>query len=174
MSICLLIHTSLLNSFLSYAFFAAPFLIHRLPFSTLQDKSPFEKLFHRLLDYHHLKVFGCACFHLLKPYNSNKLQPKTSQCIFLWYPLEYKSYLCFNMSSAKLFTSRHVIFNKSTFPYSTLTSNSPPSSIPPSTSTSTNSTSFTPFLLVLINSNSRYLIQQSLQMRYWKLVSLST
>ncbi|KAA0034935.1 putative mitochondrial protein [Cucumis melo var. makuwa] len=50
-------------------------------------------------------------------------------------------------TSAKLFTSRHVIFNKSTFPYSTLTSNSPPSSIPPSTSTSTNSTSFTPFLL---------------------------
>ncbi|TYK05476.1 Reverse transcriptase, RNA-dependent DNA polymerase [Cucumis melo var. makuwa] len=55
---------------------------------------------------------------------------------------------------AKLFTSRHVIFNKSTFPYSTLTSNSPPSSIRPSTSTSTNSTSFTPFLPVLINSNS--------------------
>lgn len=61
----------------SYAFAATIFLINRLPSSSLRNKSPFELLFHKLLDYLHLKTFGCACYHLLKPYNTHKIQPKT-------------------------------------------------------------------------------------------------
>lgn len=98
----------------------AVFLINRLPSLNLDNKSPFELLFQRVPDYKHLKSFGCVCYPLLKPYNSNKLQPKTSKFVFLGYPLDYKGYLCYNMSSGKYIVSRHVVFVKHLFPFLTL------------------------------------------------------
>lgn len=120
MVISLLTYASLPSCFLSFAFTTIAFLINRFPSFNLQHLSPFEKLFHRLPDYKHLKVFGCSCFPLLKSYISNKLQPKTSKCIFLGYPLEYKRVFMLqcNMSNGKLFTFRHVIFYENSFPFS--------------------------------------------------------
>lgn len=71
-----------------------PTQINRLSSLNLQHMSSFELLFSRISDYKHLKVFGCACYSLLKPYKTHKLQPKTSKCVFVGYPLEYKGYLC--------------------------------------------------------------------------------
>lgn len=104
--------------FWTFAFNTAVFLINRLPSPLLAHKSPFEILFRRPPDYSHLKIFGCACFPLLRPLNSHKLQPRTSQHVFLGYPLDFKGYLCFNMSTGKFLTSRHVIFDESLFPFS--------------------------------------------------------
>ena len=81
----------------------------------------------------HLRVFGCACFPLLKPYNSTKLQAKTKKCVFLRYAIKYKGYLCYHVHPMRLFISRHVIFDEQQFPYpdllpthsNTLTSPSP-------------------------------------------------
>jgi hypothetical protein len=61
------------------------YLINRLPCQILQLKSPFFLLYGSTPVINHLRIFGCACFHLLKPYNTHKLQPKTSTCIFLGY-----------------------------------------------------------------------------------------
>lgn len=78
MTICLLTYAAIPLKFWSYAFTTATFLINCLPSSYLKNKATFEKLFHCLPNYKHLKVFGCACVPLLKPYATNKLQPKTS------------------------------------------------------------------------------------------------
>lgn len=88
MVITFMIRASLLLKFLSYAFDAAVFHINHLPSSSLDNKSPFQCLFSRFPDYAHLKTFGCTFYPLLKPYNSHKLLPKTSSCVFLEYPLE--------------------------------------------------------------------------------------
>ena len=63
-----------------------------------------------------LKTFGCACFPLLKPYTYHKLQPKSTQCIFLGYPPLSKGYICFDPHSHKIYITPHVIFNESNFP----------------------------------------------------------
>ena len=53
------------HKFWAEAFSSAVYLVIRLPISGL-DKSPWELLFNKLLDYSRLKVFGCSCYPWLK------------------------------------------------------------------------------------------------------------
>ena len=73
-------------------------------------------LFHSLPSLTTLKTFGCACFPLLKPYTAHKLQPKSSQCIFLGYPPLSKGYICFDPHTQKVYITPHVLFHESEFP----------------------------------------------------------
>ncbi|KAM2566207.1 hypothetical protein TB1_008743 [Malus domestica] len=91
-----------------------------MPSHVLQNQSPFEILFGAVPLISHLKFFGCACFPLLKPYNSSKLQPKTMKCVFLGYASKYKGYICYAVTNHKFYISRHVIFNEQEFPYRSL------------------------------------------------------
>jgi histone deacetylase 1/2 len=95
--------------------------------SILQLKSPYLLLYGSIPILTHLKVFGCACFPLLKPYNTHKLQPKTSTCIFLGYAGQYKGYVCFSLRNHKCFVTLHVIFDESVFLYISEPSASSPS-----------------------------------------------
>ena len=70
----ILAHASLPASFWVEAFHTANYLINRLPTKGLQNDSPYHKLFSKSPQYDFLKVFGCACFPYLRPYNHNKLQ----------------------------------------------------------------------------------------------------
>ena len=119
-SFTLLQNASLPASFWSFACQTAIYLINRMPSLTTNNQSPFEVLFQSVLDVQHLRIFGCACFPLLKPYTSNKLQPKTKVCIFLGYASKYKGYICFEVSSKKCYISRHVIFDECDFLYPSL------------------------------------------------------
>jgi histone deacetylase 1/2 len=113
-----LLHTGKLPSqFWSYACLTAAYLINRMPTPVLLHKSPFELLFGSSPELNHLRIFRCACFPLLRPYNHNKLQPKTSKCVFLGYSHKYKGYLCYHVPTLRLYVSRHVIFEETQFPY---------------------------------------------------------
>ena len=113
-----LLHTAKLPSqFWSYACLTATYLINRMPTPVLLHKSPFEMLFGSSPALNHLRIFDCACFPLLRPYNHSKLQPKTSKCVFLGYGIKYKGYLCYHVPTLRLFISRHVIFDEKQFPY---------------------------------------------------------
>ena len=94
--------------FWPYAFKTTVYLINHLPTHILNYSSPFEALFHRKPNYHKLKVFGSLCFPWLKPYTSNKLEPKSSPCIFLGYSFNQSAYFCIDIKSSKVYTSCHV------------------------------------------------------------------
>ncbi|KAM2627715.1 hypothetical protein TB2_001133 [Malus domestica] len=106
--------------FWSFACQTVVYLINRMPSSTLHHKSPFELLFKVVPDINHLRIFGCSVFPLLKPYNSTKLQPKTTKCLFLGYASKYKGFICYDILHDKYYISRHVLFDESEFPYSHL------------------------------------------------------
>jgi hypothetical protein len=74
-------------------------------------------LFNQSPDYLFLKTFGCACWPNLRPYNTHKLQPRSSQCVFLGYSLLHKGYKCLHLPSNRLYISRDVIFDEPTFPF---------------------------------------------------------
>ena len=101
------------------AFVSATYLLNRLPTSTLNNLSPFESLHGRKPYYKFLRVFGCACFPYLQPYNRHKLAFKTSKCLFLRYSPFHKGYRCLH-PSGRVYIARSVAFDETTFPYQSL------------------------------------------------------
>lgn len=102
----------------------ALYLINRLPNSSVQFQVPFHVLYNKAPDYHLLKPFGCCCFPWLRPYSTNKLESRSTPCIFLGYCASTKGYRCLDPSTNKVYISRHVKFLEHDFPYPQL-SNSP-------------------------------------------------
>jgi hypothetical protein len=115
-TLALLSQSGLPLSYWSYALATANHLINKLPTPLLNMSSPWEQLHNVKSDLSYLKTFGCKCFPLLSPYNTHKLQPKTTPCIFLGYPPTTKGYLCQDPITKKLYISRHVLFNETEFP----------------------------------------------------------
>jgi histone deacetylase 1/2 len=99
-----------------HAFITAAFLINRLPTPVLNNQSPYYVLLHKQPDYKALKIFGCACFPFLRPYNSNKLNYRSQECVFLGYSSSYKGYKCLS-SDGRVYVSKDVLFNEKRFPY---------------------------------------------------------
>lgn len=100
------------------AVFTANFLTNLLPTSTLEDSaSPFQKLFNKSPEYTALRSFGCACFPTLRDYAATKFDPRSLQCVFLGYNEKYKGYRCLYPPTGRVYISRHVIFDESTYPF---------------------------------------------------------
>lgn len=123
-------------SYWSFAAQTVVSLINILPTFELNWISPQTKLYSTNPDLTQLKVFGCACYPNLRRYNTHKLEPRTRECIFIGYPPNSKAYLCLYQYTNRVYTSRHVLFNESKFPFSSTVhtihaSNSTPTSIPP-------------------------------------------
>ena len=53
----------------------------------------------------------------MTPYNKNKLQPKSKECIFLEYPPLSRGYICLDPSSNGIYIACFVLFNESLFPF---------------------------------------------------------
>lgn len=130
----LLAHASVPFRFWSDAFVTACFLINRLPTRLLHMKSPLEVLLHETPDYSFLKVFGCACWPHLRPYNNHKLEYRSKKCVFLGYSPLHKGYKCLHVPTNRVYISRDVVFDETVFPFSTLT--------PPTDTTTTSLHSF--------------------------------
>lgn len=83
--------------FWDYAFLTSVYLINRLHTTALKFDTPYIKLFNLNSDYTLLKVFGCSCFLLLRPYNKHKLQFMSQECVFLGYSISHKGYKCLDV-----------------------------------------------------------------------------
>ena len=77
----LLAHASAPLCYWNDAFATACFLINRLPSRTIEMKTPLERLLNETPDYTFFKVFGCACWPHLRPYNSHKLDFRSKKCV---------------------------------------------------------------------------------------------
>jgi histone deacetylase 1/2 len=119
----LLAHASMPLKFWDEAFATAVFLINRMPSATIQHETPLERLFNQKPEYSSLRVFGCACWPNLRPYNQHKLEFRSRQCVFIGYSPLHKGFKCLDVSSGRVFISRDVIFDESIFPFSELHSN---------------------------------------------------
>lgn len=110
------------------AFTTAVLLINSLPSSVLAGKTPSECLLNKSVDYSSFKVFGCACYPCLRPYQQHKFAYHTERCVYLGPSPSHKGHKCMN-SSGRTYISRHVKFDETFFPFSQdfLTSGTSPS-----------------------------------------------
>jgi hypothetical protein len=74
-------------------------------------------LFNKELNYSLLKILGCLCFSLTRPYNKHKLELRSQPYIFIGYAISQKGYRCLNLSSNKKIISRNVQFDENNFPF---------------------------------------------------------
>lgn len=113
-------HASLPPSFWHHALQMATYLLNVLPSKLLGNKSPLEVLYTRVPSYDHIRVFGCLCYPLIPSTTINKLQPRSTPCVFLGYPTHHRGYKCYDLSSHKIIICRHVLFDEHTFPFASL------------------------------------------------------
>jgi hypothetical protein len=94
-------------------------VINHLPTPLLSHKTPFEKLFGKLLSYSHLAY--ATVVHV-----PHKFAPRAQRCVFLGYPIGQKAYKLYDLTTHKMFTSRDVVFHETIFPYESIPSTSTP------------------------------------------------
>ena len=83
-------------------------------------KTPIEVLLNEQPDYTFLKVFGCACWPHLRPYNKRKLEFRSKKCVFLGYSSLHKGYKCLHVPTNRVYISRDVVFDEHVFPFANL------------------------------------------------------
>ena len=114
--LALLAQSSLPFRFWEEAFSTAVYLCNRLPTPVLSHKSPFEVLYNKRPDYLSLRVFGCACYPNIRPYNSQKLTYRSTKCTFFGYSDVHKGFKCLS-PNGRVYIARDVIFYESCFPF---------------------------------------------------------
>lgn len=97
------------------------YLLNRRPSKPINLLTPYQALFREAP---HLKIFGCLCYPNLTATTPHKLAPRSAACVFLGYPQDHKGYRCLNLSSRKIITPRHVVFDENMFPVAHLQPNS--------------------------------------------------
>lgn len=95
----------------------ATYLINRMPLSSLQWLSPYEKLHSQSPTLTHLKSFGCLCFISTSKIHRSKFAPRAHPGVFIGYPLSQKGYKVLDLSTQKIIVTRDIIFHEDHFPF---------------------------------------------------------
>jgi histone deacetylase 1/2 len=83
MGLALLAYANLPKPYWEDAFLTVVYIINRLPTKILNHFSLFEKAYHQKQNYNFMRVFGCACWPNLRPYNKHKFDYRSKTCIFI-------------------------------------------------------------------------------------------
>jgi histone deacetylase 1/2 len=118
--LALLANASMPLKFWDEAFLISTFLINLLPSKVLNFETPTERLLQVTPNYDALRVFGCACWPNLRPYNKRKLAFRSKQCVFLGYSPLHKGVKCLDVSTGRIYISRDVVFDENVFPFASL------------------------------------------------------
>ena len=86
-----------------------------MPTPVLNHKTPFECLLKSTPDYMFLRTFGCLCFPFLRLYTTQKLDFRSSPCVFLGYSTSHLGYRCLDLSSKRIYLTCHVRFHENIF-----------------------------------------------------------
>jgi hypothetical protein len=67
-----------------------------------------------------LRVFGCAWWPNLRPYNSRMLEFRSKRCTFLGYSTSHKGFKCLDIAIGRIYISGDVVFDENIFPFADL------------------------------------------------------
>ena len=87
---------------LDEAFLDATYVINILPSKVINFHPPVELPLKEKSEYDSLRVFGCACWPNLRPYNTRKLAFRSTSCVFLGYSSLHKGFKCLEVSTGRV------------------------------------------------------------------------
>ncbi|XP_010496488.1 PREDICTED: uncharacterized protein LOC104773550 [Camelina sativa] len=130
-----LLRTFLIQAHMPYTFWVEALLasahtLNLLPSSSINNLTPFSRLFNKPQTYDHLRVFRCLCYPNVLSTAPHKLAPRSVACVFLGYPANHRGYRCLDIASRKILLSRHVVFVENVFPFSQLPPPNTPKPVP--------------------------------------------
>jgi hypothetical protein len=102
------------------------FVVNRIPSASIDFQNPFELLLNQKPDYQFFRILGCKCFPYTRPYSLHKLFPRSRTCVFIGYSSVYKGYKCLDLTTNRVYISRHVVFDETSFPFKDFKSSSSP------------------------------------------------
>jgi GAG-pre-integrase domain len=114
LSLATMSHSSIHVRYWDAIFNSIVYLINRLP---SQNLVPYKTLFNKDVDYDFLRVLGCLCYPLTRPYNKNKLELRSQPCVFIVYGTNQKGYRCLYVPTGRIYVSRNVQFIEHEFPF---------------------------------------------------------
>jgi hypothetical protein len=111
---CLLFQIHVPKHFWSDVVLTACYLINQMPSLVLDGASPHSLLYYSSPPFAlPLRDFGCVCYiHNLDP-SYDKLDPRSTKCVFLDYSTTHKGYRCYSPVLCRYFTSVDVTFVES-------------------------------------------------------------
>jgi hypothetical protein len=113
----LLFQASLLACYWAESLYTVTYILNLLPTKAISAPTPYFALFGTTPSNAHLRVFGCACYPNTSAIAPHKLAPCSCRCVFLGYSSDHKGYRCLDLTTNRMLISRHVIFDKSSFPF---------------------------------------------------------
>ena len=118
----LLIEAHMPLTFWGEALTSTAYLINRVPYSTINFKTPFHTLTEVVVALAvpnlPLHVFGCVVFVHLHKHQCTKLTHQALRCVFIGYATHQKGYQCYHPSTHRLFVMMDVVFHEDTIYFS--------------------------------------------------------
>ena len=111
----LMLESMVPSRFWCEALSTAAHLINCLPSPSLNNDSPFLRLFGHPPTYSNLRTFGCVCYVHLPQQERTKLTAQSVKCAFLGYSAHQKGFMCYDPNLHRLRVSRNVIFQENTY-----------------------------------------------------------
>ncbi|XP_070049681.1 uncharacterized protein [Nicotiana tomentosiformis] len=88
---------------------------NKVPYTILENKSPFEVFHNRVPSFSHLRVIGYLCYATILP-RQDKFSPRAISSVLLGYETFQKGYKLYDMEHRTVFISRDVLFHENIFP----------------------------------------------------------
>jgi hypothetical protein len=113
----MLVHSAAPQAFWAEALAMATYLVNRRPCRAIGTTTPYFMLFGVAPSYAELHVFGCRCFPNTTATTPHKLAARSTTCVFIGYPADHRGYRCYDVTTGRVITSRHVVFDEDVFPF---------------------------------------------------------
>ena len=112
MARCMLFEKNLPKKFWAEAVNTAVYLQNRTITKSVKGMTPFEAWYGSKPSLDHIRIFGCICYVMIPSVKRDKLDRKSTVCIFLGYCRNSKGYRVYDPKTNKLGTHRNVAFDE--------------------------------------------------------------
>lgn len=110
------------NKFWGESVLCATYLINRMPLQSIDNQTPYFRLYKESANLDHLKIFGCLVYFSTSRVNRSKFDSRAAIGMFVGYSNTQKGYKVYDLKSNSIVFTRDIVFQENIFPYKIISS----------------------------------------------------